>query len=88
MRWNEHKDHSGGSVEVKFMGETGAFFAASTIWEETYLMDAGNAINKARVLHHMMGFEQDSRLFRNFTREEYTDIQYGAIPNIRRAGTR
>ena len=93
MRWNEHKDHSGGSAEVKFMGEVAAFYAASAIWEETHFMDAGNNIDQTRVLHHMLGLDDGDniefqRLNKNLTREEIINLSAGATPHLRRAGTR
>ena len=58
IRWNEHKDHSGGSVEMKMLGESGAFFGISSMWEETHLMDAGHELDPARILTEMMRLDQ------------------------------
>ena len=55
IRWNDHKDHTGGSSEIKLEGEIGAVFCSTSDWEEVGRMDAGHDIDKARVLHHMMG---------------------------------
>lgn len=77
MRWNEHKDHTGGSAEIKMLGETGATFSTSAIWEETHMMDAGNDFDAARILHHMMGFYDSEN-------EDTEEI----IPHIRRASTK
>ncbi|CAL4077776.1 unnamed protein product, partial [Meganyctiphanes norvegica] len=54
IRWSDHKDHSGGSSELKFLGEKGAFVGYSALWEETHHMDSGNDLTHARVLNHMM----------------------------------
>ncbi|KAB7501149.1 Antigen, partial [Armadillidium nasatum] len=77
VRWNEHKDHSGGSAEVKMLGEAGAFFGTSAIWEETHLMDSDHDFNEARILNHMLGFH-DSGI----------TVTDDIIPHVRRASTR
>ncbi|KAL7648240.1 UNVERIFIED_CONTAM: hypothetical protein RMT77_000143 [Armadillidium vulgare] len=77
VRWNEHKDHSGGSAEVKMLGEAGAFFGTSAIWEETHLMDSDHDFNEARILNHMLGFH-DSGI----------TVTDDVIPHVRRASTR
>lgn len=77
MRWNEHKDHTGGSAEIKMLGEKGAFFAASAIWEETFLMDAGHNLDEARVLHQMLGLLDNVRKNDEFP-----------VPNIGQVTTR
>ncbi|XP_069981512.1 CD109 antigen [Penaeus vannamei] len=80
IRWNEHKDHSGGSVEMKMLGETGAFFGISAVWEETHRMDSGHELDKFRVLHYMMELEKNDT--------SYAEIRNYSIPHIRRAATR
>ncbi|KAG7158739.1 C-type lectin-like 8, partial [Homarus americanus] len=80
IRWNEHKDHSGGSVEMKMLGETGAFFAVSSVWEETHHMDTGHELDASRVLHHMLQLETNDTVYAR--RSNVT------VPHIRRAATR
>lgn len=81
IRWNEHKDHSGGSVEMKMLGEGGAFFAISSMWEETHLMDAGHELDPARILTEMMKLDrlQDNLAMRRTNT---------SVPHLRRAATR
>ncbi|XP_050702984.1 LOW QUALITY PROTEIN: CD109 antigen-like [Eriocheir sinensis] len=81
IRWNEHKDHSGGSVEMKMLGEGGAFFAVSSMWEETHLMDAGHELDPARILTEMMRLDQMTDALR--LRRTNT-----SVPHVRRASTR
>ncbi|KAF2360648.1 Alpha-macroglobulin receptor-binding [Trinorchestia longiramus] len=101
IRWNDHKDHSGGSSELKMLGEKGSFFGVSALWEETNFMNAGHDLDKARVLNHMMGLGEDIRISKESTEVylsvkkpsnhrirddyDYADI---AKPHIRRAATR
>lgn len=80
IRWNEHKDHSGGSVEMKMLGEAGAIFAVSSMWEETHRMDAGHELDAARVLHEMMDLERNDTLFEGRAN--------ASVPHLRRASTR
>ncbi|KAK8743670.1 hypothetical protein OTU49_001200, partial [Cherax quadricarinatus] len=80
IRWNEHKDHSGGSAEMKMIGEIGAFFAVSSVWEETHHMDAGHELDAARVLYHMLNLEKNDTLY-----EGSSNI---SVPHVRRAATR
>ncbi|XP_076035144.1 CD109 antigen-like [Oratosquilla oratoria] len=54
IRWNEHKDHSGGSVEMKMLGEAGAYFGVSAAWEEIHRMQAGHELTPTHVLLSMM----------------------------------
>ncbi|KAK4320554.1 hypothetical protein Pmani_008591 [Petrolisthes manimaculis] len=79
--WNEHKDHTGGSVEIAYEGEPGSFFGTSAVWEETFLMDAGHDLDAPRILHQMMDMESNN-----------TDLFYGStnvsVPHMRRAATR
>ncbi|XP_069194402.1 CD109 antigen isoform X2 [Procambarus clarkii] len=80
IRWNEHKDHSGGSVEMKMLGEPGAFFAVSAVWEETHRMDAGHELDAARVLYHMLDLEKNDTMH-----ERRANV---SVPHLRRAATR
>ncbi|KAK8743475.1 hypothetical protein OTU49_001098 [Cherax quadricarinatus] len=80
IRWNEHKDHTGGSSEMKMLGEAGAFFAVSAIWEETHHMDAGHELDAARVLHHMLDLEKNDTVY-----EGRANV---SVPHLRRAVTR
>ncbi|XP_045132663.1 CD109 antigen-like [Portunus trituberculatus] len=81
IRWNEHKDHSGGSVEMKMLGEGGAFFAVSSMWEETHLMDAGHELDRPRILTEMMRLDQLQDVMA--MRRANT-----SVPHLRRASTR
>lgn len=65
---------------MKMLGETGAFFGISAVWEETHRMDSGHELNKFRVLHYMMDLERNDTSF--------LDIRNYSIPHIRRAATR
>ncbi|XP_068231654.1 CD109 antigen-like [Palaemon carinicauda] len=80
IRWNEHKDHSGGSVEMKMLGELGSFFAVSAVWEETHKMESGHDLTEVRVLQHMMELEKNDTIF--------DGIQNFTMPHLRRAFTR
>nr|XP_045602144.1 CD109 antigen-like [Procambarus clarkii] len=80
IRWNEHKDHTGGSSEMKMLGEPGAFFAVSAVWEETYRMDAGHDLDAARVLYHMLDLEKNDTMH-----ERRSNV---SVPHVRRAATR
>lgn len=59
------------------LGEAGAFFGTSAIWEETHLMDSDHDFNEARILNHMLGFH-DSGI----------TVTDDVIPHVRRASTR
>ncbi|KAB7495813.1 Antigen, partial [Armadillidium nasatum] len=75
--WNNHKDHSGNSVELQMLGEIGGYFATSAIWDEIYRMDTGHDLDHARVLQQMLGFHDDIR-----------NINYEILPHMRVASTR
>lgn len=81
IRWNEHKDHSGGSVEMKMQGEGGAFFAVSSMWEETNLMDAGHELDHTRILTEMMSLDR----MKDVLKMRRTNT---SVPHVRRAFTR
>ena len=85
------------------LGEPGAFFGVSAVWEETNFMDAGHDLDEARVLNHMMGFGPDAELSKAAIRrslvsvkkkdpyhriEEDFDYAEFSTPHVRRAATR
>ncbi|XP_047740620.1 CD109 antigen [Hyalella azteca] len=101
IRWNDHKDHSGGSSEWKMLGEIGSFFGVSSLWEETNFLDAGHDLDESRVLHRMMGLGEDAILSEKSSRARLSqprpknhrvqdDFPYADAPkpHIRRAATR
>lgn len=102
IRWNDHKDHTGGSSELKMLGEIGSFFGVSSLWEETNFLDAGHDLDEARVLHRMMGLGEDARISEESIMQAFTPVRkpiYHRIkedfpyadfpsPHVRRAATR
>ena len=85
------------------LGEPGAFFGTTSIWEETNFLDAGNDFDHSRVLHHMMDLGEDAILSResiekakrksikrkiNHRVQDDYDYAEFSIPHVRRAATR
>nr|BAR45622.1 macroglobulin complement-related 1 [Ammothea sp. RS-2014] len=56
---NNKKDKSGDVVEVRVIGEPGAFVALSGVDQELYAMQAGNELTHAEVLRRMSDFDEE-----------------------------
>ena len=69
---------------MKMIGEAGSVFGISAVWEEIHKMDTGHDLDSARILHHMLGFNDYNKV--NYTEMDLENME--VIPHIRRASTR
>ncbi|KAG1660635.1 CD109 antigen [Nymphon striatum] len=59
VQLNNQKDKSGNTIEVRVIGEPGAYVALSGVDKELYSMQAGNELTHAEVLRRMGEFDEE-----------------------------